>query len=135
MPRRSKQTDAEPKVHAAERSNGINESQLKGFVAEIEDEQFKIDEIMSNAAAACQPHVDQIKAIKKEAAEAGIPKKPLSAKLRERGLRRKADKCREVLSEEQRDIFDEISLKLNDLAESLGPLGEAARDAHVNGMQ
>jgi len=99
----------------AERSNGINAGQLKQFVEEIEDEQLKIDEIMRNAQAACQPHVDEIKRLKKEAAEAGIAKKPLSAKLRERGLRRKADTCRETLSEEQRDVFDEISKKLDDL--------------------
>jgi ribosomal protein L12E/L44/L45/RPP1/RPP2 len=96
-------------------ANGINEAKLKGFVAEIEDEQSKIDEIMKNAAAACQPHIDQIKAIKKEAAEAGIPKKPLSAKVRERTLLRKAETCRGVLSEEQRDIFDEITQKLGPL--------------------
>lgn len=118
MPRRAKIEDGDGKTlpdMSAKRSNGINEAQLKGFVAEIEDEQAKIDEIMGNAAVACQPHVDQIKAIKKEAAEAGIPKKPLGAKLRERGLRHKADRCREVLSEEQQSVFDEISQKLDDL--------------------
>ena len=102
-------------VHEAERSNGINEGQLKGFVAEIEDELSSIDEIMRNAQTACQPHVDRIKEIKKEAAEAGIAKKPLSAKLRERGLRRKADACRDSLSEAQQEVFDEISSKLGDL--------------------
>jgi len=110
--------DDENKVlpdQSAERSNGINAGQLKQFVEEIEDEQAKIDEIMKNAQAACQPHVDEIKRLKKEAAEAGIPKKPLAAKLRERGLRRKADGCREILSDEQRDIYDEISQKLDDL--------------------
>ena len=115
MPRRAEMKD-EGQVHAdLTKTNGINAEQLKGFVAEIEDEQAKIDEIMRNAQIACQPHIDQIKAIKKEAAEAGIPKKPLSAKLRERGLRRKADSCRETLSEEQREIFDEISQKMDDL--------------------
>ena len=99
----------------AERSNGINAGQLKQFVEEIEDEQLKIDEIMKNAQAACQPHVDEIKRLKKEAAEAGIAKKPLSAKLRERGLRRKADHCRETLSEDQQHLYDEISQKLDDL--------------------
>ena len=99
----------------AERSNGINAGQLKQFVEEIEDEQLKIDEIMKNAQAACQPHVDEIKRLKKEAAEAGIAKKPLSAKLRERGLRRKADHSRETLSEDQQHLYDEISQKLDDL--------------------
>jgi Mg2+ and Co2+ transporter CorA len=97
------------------KTNGINTEQLKGFVAEIEDEQAKIDEIMRNAQQACEPHVTRIKEIKREAAEAGIAKKPLAAKIRERTLRRKADACREVLSDEQRDLFDEISQKLGDL--------------------
>lgn len=115
MPKRAEMKD-EGQVHQdLTKSNGINAQQLKGFVAEIENEQDAIDEIMRNAQAACQPHIDQIKAIKKEAAEAGIPKKPLSAKLRERGLRRKADRCRETLSDDQREIFDEISQKMDDL--------------------
>lgn len=110
--------DDDIKIHkdeTAERSNGINEGQLKSFVAEIEAEQAEIDEIMSNAKAACQPHIDEIKRLKKEAAEAGIAKKPLSAKLRERGHKRKAETCRETLSDEQRDVFDEITKKLGEL--------------------
>ena len=95
--------------------NGMNEQALKGYIAEYEDEQGQIDEIMSNAAAACQPHIDQQKAIKKAAAEAGIPKKPFSAKIRERSLMRRAEGCREILSEEQRAIFDEMSAKLGDM--------------------
>jgi len=94
--------------------NGMNEAALKGFIAEIEDEKFKIDEIMRNAAQACQPHIDNIKEIKKSAEEAGIAKKPLNAKLRERSLKRKAEGCRETLSEAQRALFDEISQKLGD---------------------
>ena len=70
---------------------------------------------MQNAREACQPHVDQVKAIMKEAQNNGIPKKPLGAKLRERSLRRKADGVTESLSDAQRDIFLEISLKLGDL--------------------
>lgn len=115
MPKRAKMKEEGEVLADLTKTNGINAEQLKGFVAEIEDEQAKIDEIMKNAAIAAQPHLDQIKAIKKEAAEAGIPKKPLAAKIRERGLRRKADACRETLSEEQRDIFDEISQKMDDL--------------------
>lgn len=115
MPRQAEKTEDGQVLADQTKTNGINAAQLKDFVAEIEDEQAKIDEIMRNAAIACQPHIDQIKAIKKEAAENGIPKKPLAAKLRERGLRRKADACRETLSEEQRETFDEISQKLDDL--------------------
>ena len=116
MPKRATMDD-DSKIHEdlTAKSNGINEAQLKGFVAEIEDELEKIEENNRLNAIANQPHLDRIKEIKTEAAEAGIPKKPLSAKLRERGLRRRADKCRETLSEEQISIFDEISQKLGDL--------------------
>lgn len=95
--------------------NGMNEAALKGFVAEYEDEQKKIDQIMRDAREACQPFVDQQKEIKKAAAEAGIPKKPFSAKIRERSLRRRADQVTDSLSEEQKAIFAEISAKLGDM--------------------
>ena len=116
MPKRSTISEDNGTVHAStERTNGINEGQLKGFVSEIEAELDKINVIMKAAQENCQPHVDQIKAIKKGAAEAGIPKKPLAAKIRERGLKKKAETCRETLSEEQQEIFDQISAKLGDL--------------------
>jgi len=95
--------------------NGMSEGALKGFVAEYEDEQGKIDAIMRDAATACQPHLDQQKAIKKAAAEAGIPKKPFSAKIRERSLLRRAEQVTDSLSEEQKSIFAEISAKLGDM--------------------
>lgn len=96
-------------------ANGINATLLKNFVSEIEGEQTEIDAIMEKAKAACQPHLDQIKAIKKEAAENGIEKKALVAKLRERSLRRRAEHVTDALSERQKEIFAEISAKLNDL--------------------
>lgn len=95
--------------------NGMNEAALKGFVAEYEDEQEKIDAIMADAAIACQVHKDQQKEIKKAAAEAGIPKKPFSAKIRERSLRRRAERVTDALSEDQKAIFAEISAKLGDM--------------------
>ncbi len=94
--------------------NGMNAEALKGFIAEYEDEQAKIDKITADAKAACQPYVDQQKAIKKAAAEAGIPKKPFSAKIRERSLKRRAEKVTNGFSEEQNAIFAEISAKLGD---------------------
>ena len=100
-------------VHASP-VNGMNEGALKGFVSEYEHEQAQIDEIMDNAKAACQPHIDQQKAIAKAAAEAGVEKKPFRAKIRERALKRRAEGCRGTLSEAQQAIFDEISQKLGD---------------------
>lgn len=95
--------------------NGMNEALLKGYVNSIEEEAAKIAAIMEAAAKQCQPHLDEIKAIKKAAAENGIPKKPLSAKLAERKLLRKAEHVADGLSDDQKDIFAEISLKLGDL--------------------
>ena len=100
-------------VHAA--FNGINEILLKGYVTSIEDEDTKIAAIMKAAQKKCQVHVDEIKSIKKAAAENGIPKKPLNRKLAERKHLRKAEVVTDTLSDDQKDIFAEISLKLGDL--------------------
>lgn len=100
-------------VHAS--VNGINEAALKAFIAEYEAEDDKINAIMADAEAACQPHRDRQKEIKTEAAEASIPKKPFAAKLRERALRRRAERVTDALSEDQKAIFAEISAKLGDM--------------------
>ena len=101
------------KVHAS--VNGINEATLKAFIAEYEAEDDEINKIMSDAEAACQPHRDRQKEIKTEAAEASIPKKPFAAKLRERALRRRAERVTDALSDTQKAIFAEISEKLGDM--------------------
>jgi len=44
------------KVHFAAGENGINEALLKGYVAEIDDEQAKIDEIYAEADRCGRPH-------------------------------------------------------------------------------
>jgi conjugal transfer/entry exclusion protein len=99
--------------------NGIDEVLLKGYVEEIDAEKIKIDEIMAEATTKAQAHRDNIKAIKKKAAENGIAKEPFEAKLRERRLTERAESCRESLSENQRDIFDEISIKLGERVKEL----------------
>ncbi len=95
--------------------NGINETLLKGYINSIEEEEARINAIMEAAAKQCQPHIDEIKSIKKAAAENGIPKKPLSAKLAERKFLRKAEGVTDALNDDQKDVFAEISLKLGDL--------------------
>jgi len=96
-------------------ANGINEALLKQNVLEIEEEQDAIDAIMAEAQKKCQPHVDHIKAVKKRAAEDGIPKKPLAAALKKRTLLGKAEHVDKALNPGQRDIFSEIWSKLSDL--------------------
>ena len=102
------------KVHVSP-VNGMNEGALKGYVAEYEDEQAKIDKIKTDARMAIQPYIDQQKAIKKEAAEAGVPKKVFSAKIRERKLKRQAENVTDGFTEEQNALFAEISQKLGDM--------------------
>lgn len=117
MPKRAEMKD-EGQVHqdlTADRTNGINEQQLKDFVDQYEAELIEIDTIMENARVAAQPHNDQCKAIAKAAAEAGIEKKAFKAKIRERALKRKAERVTDSLSERQKDIFAEITLKLGEL--------------------
>lgn len=106
--------DKDVKVHVAN-SNSINEEALNGYVAEYEDEDAKIEEIMLNARKACQPHVDQKKAILKEAAEHGIDKVPFKAKLGERKDNRKAERRRSALNEKQQADFDAITAALGEM--------------------
>ncbi|MEP6826976.1 MAG: hypothetical protein ABJA10_02755 [Aestuariivirga sp.] len=100
-------------VHAA--INGIDEALLNECVASIEDEQSKIDEIMLKAREACQPHKDQIKAIKKDAAQNGITKEPFNAALSCRNDDRRKNKRRANLSEHGQAIFDEVMSKVTQI--------------------
>ena len=117
MPRRAEMKD-EGQVHddlTKAGSNELSATQLQGIVNEYEELTQKIDKIYEDARVAAQPLVDQQKDIVKRAAEMGAEKKALKAKLRERQLRRKADAVTDSLSERQREVFAEISAKLNDL--------------------
>lgn len=117
MPRRAEMKD-EGQVHddlTKAGSNELSATQLQGIVNEYEELTQKIDKLYEDARVAAQPLVDQQKDIIKRASEMGAEKKALRAKLRERSLRRKADAVTNSLSERQREVFAEISAKLNDL--------------------
>ena len=117
MPRRAEMKD-EGQVHEDLTKAGSNElsaTELQGFVNEYEELSAEIDKLYEDARVAAQPLVDQQKDIIKRASEMGAEKKALRAKLRERSLRRKADAVTNSLSERQREVFAEISAKLNDL--------------------
>ena len=117
MPRRAKMKD-EGQVHEDLTKAGSNElsaTELQGFVNEYEELSAEIDKLYEDARVAAQPLVDQQKDIIKRASEMGAEKKALRAKLRERSLRRKADAVTNSLSDRQREVFAEISAKLNDL--------------------
>jgi len=96
-------------------SNELSATELQGFVNEYEELSAEIDKLYEDARVAAQPLVDQQKDIIKRASEMGAEKKALRAKLRERSLRRKADAVTNSLSDRQREVFAEISAKLNDL--------------------
>jgi hypothetical protein len=95
-------------------SNEFNEALCQSFVKDYEMTQGIIDKIMENARVACQPHVDRMKDIAKEAAECGIEKKAFKAKLRERGYKRRASTVRNTLSERQREVYDKMTAMLPD---------------------
>ena len=132
MPRKPKEDKGEVHTDETQRTNGLNEGQVRGFFKEAEAEMDEIDSIMADAVAKCQPHKDQIKEIIKEAAESsGIPKKVFRTKLRERSLLRRADACRGSLSAAQQDEFDLVSEALGQFGDT--PLGKAALDAAGEG--
>lgn len=113
-------------------SNGsFDHTQLRGFVAEYENEGEKIRAILEKARTECQPHIDQQKAIAKEAAEAGVDKKVFKAKMSERRFLRRADHVRATLSERGQDLFDEVSLALGKLANEVASMDPEARAAHL----
>lgn len=90
----------------------INKEKVERFVNQYEKLDNQIDKIAAQAAKDMQPFKDDQKAIKKRAAESGIPKKEFTSVLRERKLRRKAEAVRASLNENQQDTFDRIKLAL-----------------------
>lgn len=108
--------------------NGFDPADVERRVSAFENVQGDIDQIMADARAECQPHRDDLKQIKKDAAEQGhIPKKVFAAKLRERRLKRQADAIRKKLDMADQGTFDQLSSALGELRDL--PLGEAALGA------
>jgi hypothetical protein len=126
MPRKAKLKAGEETVHAAKiGGNGFDSELLKSMVAECEEHEEAMEKIMRDAREACQPHVDEVKAIKKRAAEEnGVPKKVFSAALRERKILRKAETVRSTLSDDQAETYDQVKHALGMLADM--PLGRVA---------
>lgn len=131
MPKRTPRAESGKELHATAKPghNGYNREQIEGYVNEFEEHDEAIAEIMRKAREACQPHVDDQKAIVKAAAEnAHVPKKVFRAMLRERSLERKRDAVRGTLSEDQQETLDQVKHALGILADT--PLGGAVLDQH-----
>lgn len=135
MPRKPKQdegtvhSEAEAVIAAA--TNGIDEALLNRLVKEVEDKRLEIKARMREASDECQPLRDEIAAIIKEAAENGMPKRSFGCILKERKHLYEAAHASDSLNDHAKAAYDEMKVKLQKLADELGPLGEAARAAHA----
>lgn len=111
MPRSATATDEpEAKVHTA---TGFDKKKLSSYVKRVEKLQEEIDGIMSSASEEAQPQRDDIKALYKEAAEAGFPKRELKAVIRKRRLLAKAAAVEKALTEEQQETFGQMCFALD----------------------
>lgn len=106
------------------RTNGFDPEQLKGFIDRIENCETEIGSTMGAAMRECKTLRDDIKEIKTEAKDKGIPVKALNAELKLRALDRDKAKVVAGLDEEAADSLEAIQHALGDFASM--PLGEAA---------
>ncbi len=106
--------------------NGIPKQLLENYVLDVETAKEQIKAIMDKAREECEPLQEHINEVIKTAAENGIAKAPLKAKLKERELLRKANSVDENLTPEQKDIFIEIEAKLSLDLFAASPKQEAA---------
>jgi hypothetical protein len=132
MPRRPKR-DENGTVHEASPpkagGNGFDPDMVQGYFTRADELHGRMDEIMRKAREDCQPHVDDLKELKKEAAEAGgVPKKVFSAMLAKRRALRKAENADHALSDEQKETFEQLEHALGMLAGL--PLGDAVLASH-----
>lgn len=124
MPKKLTETEGEGKVLHDVSTNGIDEEDLNDFIRRYEAEEAAVAEVMKTASVSCQPNRDEMKAIKKEAAEEGMEKKAFMAIIRKRRFLRKAQKVADALAERQRAVFDEMDTKSLQLDLFAAPPGE-----------
>jgi hypothetical protein len=109
---------------SAQRGNGYDGAMVRSFLDRIEHVQADIDEVMDAAQLACAPHREDIAAIKKEATDAGIPRRAMNALISERRMRARADQIRDSLTADDQDRFDNLKAALGDFGDTA--LGAAA---------
>ncbi len=103
-------SDDSDKTILPDLSNGFTQEATESYTLRIESLQAQIDDIMAKARIACQPFKDDMKELKKAAAEVGFEKKAFNASLRARRLKAKAATASSSLSDTQRWTFDQIEL-------------------------
>lgn len=125
MAKRPKATDGgEATGTEAIRGNGFDKEKTTSFVERIEELQDEIDGLMADAKDECAPKREDIASIKKEAHDAGLPRKELNAVIAKRRVLRRIEARRAKLSEGQQDNFDQIEVALGMFSDT--PLGRAA---------
>lgn len=109
---------------AATKTSTFDPKKAPDFVKRFENVQAQIDEIMAAARDEAAPLYEDLDQIKKEAHEAGLPRKELNSLISKRKALRKADGVRAKLTKEQQDNFDAMEKEMGGFAET--PLGGAA---------
>ena len=109
-------------------TNGYDPEELFGFVCRVQTVQLEIDRIMAAAREEASPLRDDIAAIKREAADAGVQKTEFAAVLKKRRLEARIDEIPSKFDLEQRANYEAMIESLERLADELPGLGEAARD-------
>jgi hypothetical protein len=101
---------------------------LRSFLDRAKSVQGEIDAIMDEAKLACEPHREDMKALKKEANEAGFAAKEFATLVRKERLEGKIERIAENLDDDQKERFEDMLAALGALADL--PLGMAVVDQH-----
>jgi hypothetical protein len=122
--KKAKETETDGHGVSALRGNGFDKAMVQDFVKRIDAVQADIDETMHAAKEECAPLYEDIASIKREAHDAGIPRRELNAVISERKALARVDAIRGRMTEEQQSNFDALKLALGELEDT--PLGRAA---------
>lgn len=105
-------------IEEVAKSNGFDPEEVTGFVGRVESVQSDIDEIMEEAKTKCAPLREDIATIKKEANDAGLPRKALHTVISVRRKLRRANMQVQNLDQEQQDEYELLQDALGDFGET-----------------
>lgn len=129
MPRRAKAVEANGKELADLSRPNSNGAKLRSYLDRLHECQSEVDKIMQAARLKCEPHREDMKEIRKESSEAGFAAKEFNTLFRKERLEKKIENIAENLDDEQKERFEDMLAALEVVAETMGPLGQAALDA------